>query len=111
MKIDKILDIGYITIIYFLFAFCVAFLFDHVMGIYDVEIQNVKSLFQLLIEIICHFWLLGLVCYYIRNLVENINFPLNYYLDLNHKRIKELNAGAIFTFVLFFYQSSLHSKM
>lgn len=123
MRSIKILDIGYITVIYVTFSIIFAFIVDNTIGKFDEKKESVKPLWLLTIELILAIWFYGVLIYVVRNLVALIPFPLDGYEGFEHKRVKELGSAMVFTFsfvvfcdyfknkLLFFYKSiSLKSK-
>ena len=107
----KILDIGYITVIYFTLGFLISVGISKLLGDFNAEVENKKSTLRLFLEIVGHIWLIGVLVYIARNVVELIPFPLNGVLGFEHKRVKELGNAAVFTFVLLFFQAQLRSKL
>lgn len=107
----KILDIGFITIIYVFIAFFSSVIIDNKLGIFNPKKEDKKSLFRLFMEISLHIYIIGVAIYIIRNIVELIPYPLNGYDGYDHSKLKELGGGVIFIFVFLFYQNYLREKM
>lgn len=107
----KVVDIGYIAVIYFCLAFFLSALYDKVLGKFDTLAADKKSTITLFAEVIVHIWCIGITVYIVRNLVELIPFPLNGVYGFEHKRVKELSNAAVFTFILLFFQKHLREKL
>jgi len=111
MRSIKILDIGYITVIYFSIGLGMAILVDKVMGKFDVEEAKKKPQWVILLQVLLHLWCYGVLVYVIRNLVELIPFPLNGYEGFQHKKVKELGSAATFGLVFLLFSSYLKDEI
>ena len=111
MRSIKILDIGYITVIYFVFAMVCCILIDKIMGKYDEEIDKNKKTWRLWIEAILYMWFIGVLVYIVRNIVELIPFPLDGYQGFQHMRVKELGNASVFVFIVMTYQFYLKGRL
>jgi hypothetical protein len=111
MRSIKIIDIGYIAVIYMAFSFFFAFLTDKIMGKFDEKKETAKPKWQLTLEVIIAVWAYGVLIYIVRNLVEVIPFPLDGYQGFEHKRVKELGSAIIFSFTYLLFSSYLKSKL
>jgi hypothetical protein len=107
----KLLDIGYITVLYFLLALLVSLVIDKAIVKPDVYKYENKSTSLLLFEVICQVWLFGVFAYFAHNLVEKIPFPLHGVMGFNHLRVKELASTNIFFVVLLTSQTEFISKV
>lgn len=107
----KIIDIGFITILYFILGFVMSIWFNRVYEKYVDLINDYKSNLRLAIELLIHIWLLGVTVYIARNLVEKIPSPLDNLYGFSHKRVKELHSATVFTLVFFFSQTYMREKM
>lgn len=103
MRFIKIIDIGYINVLYVFLSLAFAKLTDYIMGKFDSKNEMKKGKVRLTIEFILSLWIYGVIIYISRNLIELIPFPLDGYEGFNHRRVKELGSASafIFTFVLF----------
>ncbi len=107
----KILDIGYITIIYFYIGFFLSNWIDQQIGEFDPEAQQSKSTGRLLSECILHVYMIAVLTYLIRNIVPLIPFPLDGIYGYSHSKVKELTSAAVFVFVFYYYQSNLRKRL
>ena len=107
----KIIDIGYITIIYFVTAVILAKLFGKLYGKFDEKKEDKKTFLLRTLELAGMMWIIGVVTYIVKNVVELIPFPLDGVYGFNHMLMKELKMGAVFTFVFLFFEDHFKSKL
>ena len=107
----KVLDIGYITVIYFILGIGFAKLFDKLYGKFDKKQEDSKSFIQQTLELIGIMWISGVVIYIIKNLVELIPSPVNGIYGFEHQRVKELKNATVFIFVFLFFQTYFKDKL
>jgi sugar phosphate permease len=119
MRLIKIFDIGYIAVLYILFAIILSLLVDRTIGKFDEEEESKKSFLHISIEMLLTVWFYGVIIYIVRNIVALIPYPLDGYHGFNHMKVKELGSASLFTFtfilfcdyfkrkVLFFYDRFL----
>lgn len=106
MRSLKLLDIGYIAVLYFIAAAVMTILFDRLWGEWSQEQESQKSTFRIGIELIGMVWLFGVTTYIVRHLVEQIPSPVsliqlsNPDLKFDHKKVKELSNASVFTLIL-----------
>jgi hypothetical protein len=111
MRSIKILDIGYITVIYVAFSMTMARLTDKALGKFDPKAETKKSVTQITLEMLLSLWLYGVMIYVVRNLAELIPFPLNGFQGFDHFRVKELKNATIFTFTFLMFCSFFKEKV
>jgi hypothetical protein len=111
MRSIKIIDIGYITVLYISLSLVCAIAVDKVMGEFDEKIEAKKPLWRLTLEFILTIWLYGVLIYVVRNLIELVPFPLDGYQGFSHKRVKELGSAMVFTFTFVLFSKHLKSKL
>jgi hypothetical protein len=111
LRTVKIMDIGFVTAIYFLLGTFLAKLFDTLCGDFDEEKEHKKSLVLQTVEIIGMMWLYGIIIYFIRNLVELIPFPFDGLYGFNHRQLKELQNAGVFTFIFLYSQQYFKDKL
>jgi hypothetical protein len=110
-RLTKIADIGFITVVYFMLGFVIGLAVDGVMGPFDPDEAGRKSVARLLLEMMLHAYLLGVIIYVVRNLVERIPSPLDGIGGFEHGKVKELGNAFVFGLVLFWNQKNLVDKM
>lgn len=107
----KILDIGYITVIYVMLGIILARLCDKYLGNFDEKKANKKPIFQHIIELTLLLWLIGVIIYIVRNLVPLIPFPLDGYYGFKHLKVKELTSATFFTISFMYFQVYYQNKI
>ena len=77
-RMVKVFNIGYVAVLYICLGFLVGCTLNYVLPRHDAAKKKrpTKPLCRLLVEIIAHFWLVSLVVYAVRKLVERIPSPL-----------------------------------
>lgn len=112
MRFIKMLDIGYITVVYFIMAVIVGKIFNYVFGNYNPISDTKKSTLMIGIELCGLIWLMGISTYIIRNIVsELIPSPFENFHDFHHKRVKELGSASVYTLILYQSISSFRGKL
>lgn len=117
----KLTAIGYVTFIYFALGMLIAKLFDSIYGEFDSSVYETKiaedikhaesrSLIFLGIEIALHISFVGILFYFMRNIVERIPFPLEGFGGYQHHRLKELEGGIVLEFAGVYFQKNLMKK-
>ncbi len=108
----KIAGIGYVTTIYFIAGIALAKLFDAIYGKFDKKEheQGGRSLFSLGAEIVFHMFLISVMIYILRNIVERIPYPLEGVGGYQHSRLKELGSAPILSVVTVLFQKNFKDK-
>ena len=107
----KLLDIGLVTIYFFVFGLAAAKGFDAIMGDFKEENFNKVPLWRLFLEIVVQLFALGIIAYILRNVVKLIPFPLDGVAGFHHDRLKELDGGEVMALVLILFQRNLIDKV
>ena len=107
----KIIDIGMVTMYYFIIGIAVSWATDSWLGKFDDAHFDKISTVRLFFEIVLHIFIIGVIAYLIRNLIEYIPFPLDGVGGFEHRRLKEIEGGIILPFVLIFFQKNLNDKV
>ena len=110
-RVVKMLDISYITVIYFFIGFTLARFLDSHVTKFDEKEESKKSIQQITLECILFICLNAVLLYICRNLVELIPSPFNGLYGLDHRRVKELTVAPTLSFALLFYQTHLQNKL
>ena len=111
LRTVKIIDIGYVTAIYFLIGIFTAKIFDSLYGKYDKEKEKKKSLLQHTLEIVGMMWLFGVIIYIVRNLVELIPSPFDGLFGFKHGLLGEMKNASVYTFIFLYFQSYFNDKI
>ena len=107
----KMIDIGYITIIYFFVGIFLAKMCDNYLGKFDEKKEEKKTLLKKTLEIIGLLWFYGVVIYIVRNLVEVIPSPVNGIGGFDHLLVKELKNATVFTLIFLSFQNHFQEKI
>lgn len=107
----KLVDIGFLTVIYFALGILMAKSIDALYGKFDEETEKRKSILQITLELMFLMWVLGVVVYIVRNLVELIPFPLDNISGFDHLQLKELKAATVFVFILLHFTHHFRQKL
>jgi len=110
-RIIKILDIGYITTIYFVIAIFISKITDKIFGEFDENKEKKKSKFRILLELIGVFWLYIVIIYIVKNLVELLPSPFDGINGFQHMLVKELKTGFPFFFIFLYLQRQFLDKL
>jgi hypothetical protein len=96
----KVLDIGYITVLYFIIGVLFTRVFDYLFGKYDKLTDKNKHIIYIGLELIVMIWVIGIATYIVRNIVEIIPSPFDGINGLVHKNIKELCGAGVFSLIV-----------
>ena len=107
----KIMDIGYMVILYFIFGILLSKITDVLFGGYSEEETHAKSTLRLIIETITIVWFTIVVFYVARNIMEVIPSPFNGLYGYEHSRLKEVTNGMILAFTYIYFQNELRNKL
>lgn len=106
----KMLDIGLITILYFSLGYIISWLINKIYYKFDPKDNYNKGI--LFLEVCGQIFVIGIIIYIIRNLVQLIPFPLEGIYGYKHSLVKELNSGGIaLAFGVFYAQENIKEKM
>ena len=110
-RVIKIIDIAYITVLFFIFAYILGgYINSFFKYIYGIDYEK-KSNFILSLEILSQIIVIGIASYIGRNLIEYIPFPLDGIDGFNHKRMKELTSGSFIVVFLIMFQYDMQDKI
>ena len=109
----KLLDIGYVTALFFLAGYYTAQYSEKVFRNFLGEPSTFtsKSNTRLLMEILLQIAIIGMMSYILRNLVEKIPYPLNGMKGYDHLKLKELAGPGVITFFLVVFSFDLQQKI
>ena len=110
-RIIKIIDISYIIILYFLFAYIIGIysnlFFEKIFGNEYEKKHEIVIIFEVIIQFIS----IGLLSYVGRNLIQYIPFPLDNVFGFKHNLVQELISGSFLTIFLIMFQYSIQNKI
>lgn len=107
----KILDIGYITAIYFTLGLVCATIVDNYLGKFDEKKEKRKTLLRSTVELLLHLWLIGIVTYLVRNIIPMIPFPLEGIYGFQHIRVKEVSSASMFSVAFLLFQKYYQAQV
>jgi hypothetical protein len=106
----KMLDIGILTVIYFTLGYLLSWSINKLY--YPFDINETHSKILIFLEICTQIFVIGVLIYIIRNIVQIIPFPLEGIYGYQHSRVKELNSGGIaISFGVFYAQENIKEKL
>jgi len=103
IRFIKIIDIAYISIIYFVAAYYLAGIVDTIFVKLFGKDYKKKSKNALLLESIAQIVTIGIIAYIVRNIISLIPFPLEGSYGYKHLLLKELTESSGFFAVFFIY--------
>jgi len=108
----KILDIVYVSVIYFILAYFFAGLMDSFFVKLFGKDYTKRHKYQLIGECLIQVIAVAIISYLVRNLVSLIPFPLDGVYGFNHKWLKELSeSGGFFSVFFIIFQYNLQEKL
>lgn len=111
IRLNKMIDIGFITTIYFIMGAIVANIITGFQTKFDSKESDKNTLLKNIFSLVILIWTNGVLIYFARNIIELIPYPFDNYFGFHHKKVKELGAATAFTFVLLYYQPNLNNMM
>jgi hypothetical protein len=111
IRTNKMIDIGYITTIYFILGAIVANMITKFQTEFNNKEEDKRTVIKCSLSLILLIWINGVLIYFARNLVELIPYPFDNFFGFHHKKVKELGGATAFTFVLLYYQPNLNKMM
>jgi len=106
----KMLDIGILTILYFTLGYIVSWLTNKIYYNFDPNTAPMK--FLLFLEVCGQVFVIGILVYILRNLINLIPFPLEGIYGYQHSKVRELYSGGIaIAFGVFYAQENIKEKL
>ena len=110
-RIAKIIDIGYVSMLYIMLAILTSYVFDSFLGKFNKEEEDKKSTVRIIAELLGFFWAYGIIIYVTRNIVKLIPFPLDNMGGYVHYSLKDLHSAGMFTVVFFYFQTNMKARL
>jgi hypothetical protein len=107
----QVLDIGYITVLYFTLGYFVSIFMNKIVGPFDEKKADQKSMGRIFLEVLAHVYVIGLIIYYLRKLVVEIPSPFQGINGFDHNRVPELKSSFVLSFIVLYYQRNLKYKL
>jgi hypothetical protein len=117
MRSIKMLDIGYLSVIGFMTGFGISNMIDSYLtslypkGYFDPNEADKKSIWNIFLQVCIHLWILGIIIYIYRNIIERVPTPFSFVKGYNPIKVKERVFPAIFIMGLYFSQNNLNDKL
>ena len=111
LRLAKIADIGYITILHFLSGFSIACVLNKNTKPFNQKEESKKPIYHIILYVIWYLWITGIIIYILKNIIEHIPSPFEGLFGLRHYRVKELSDAPILAFVLLYYQTHLTQRL
>lgn len=111
MRSLKIIDICYITIIYFIIGFISSRYINSFYKMIQPDFEKTPK-WILFLQVCGQLMVIAILVYIIRNIVALIPFPFEGFYGFQHFRVKELYSGGVaLGFGIFYGQTDLKDKM
>jgi uncharacterized membrane protein HdeD (DUF308 family) len=107
----KFADIFLLSAYYVVAALLISAGIDAVIGKFDKHVDEQKSTVRLFVEAILYVFVLLIIFYIVRNIIERIPFPFEGWFGFQHSRVKERTGDVIFVFILFYFQNYFTEKL
>lgn len=107
----QVLDIGYITVLYFTLGYFVSIFMNKIVGPFDEKKADQRSMGRIFLEVLAHVYVIGLIIYYLRKLVSKIPSPFQGIDGFDHSRVPELRSSFVLSFIVLYYQRNLKYKL
>ena len=111
-RLVKVMDMGYMTVIYFILSVISLYLIYLIFGKYNPKADEKKSSLQLSAETVGLIWSTSIIFYIIRNLIgDNLPSPFHKLAGYDHFKLKEATSGAVFVYIFMQFFAPLKEKM
>jgi hypothetical protein len=114
IRIIKISDIFFITFLYGIFGMMAALTLDKYVFKYisfQEKENKYKTFLVLFSEILLSLTIIGIVAYFLRNILQMVPFPLDGIYGFSHLRVNEVRSGAIIGTILMYFSKTLRAKI
>ena len=93
MSLKKIVNIGFLTVIYTVLAFFLSTITDKILGPWDLEKELKKPKWKRIVELIILLWIISVLLYIFYNVITIILFPFD------KSQVKYLYIYMIFSYL------------
>jgi H+/Cl- antiporter ClcA len=105
----KMLDVLFIIILGFIFGFFPSIYVDkQVTKMFKSKNEDAKPIYRVFLELVFELWLISIVLYIAKNIIELIPFPLDNVHGFEHKR---LDLTFWFVFIFMTYQVNFTKRV
>jgi len=111
LRTMKIMDIGFIALVYFMIGVFLAKKFDNYLGPFNKAKEDKKGKVRQILECVGLTWLFGVIIYIVKNMVELIPSPFDGIGGFDHMRVKELRNAPVFLFAFLTFQTHYMDKI
>jgi hypothetical protein len=88
IRLNKMIDIGFITTIYFIMGAIVANTITGFQNKFDSKESDKYTLIKNIFSLVILIWINGVLIYIARNVIEFIPYPFDNYFGFHHKKVK-----------------------
>ena len=96
-RLFKVLDIGYVSLLYCVMALVIGIPLNCVVPPFNARVVERQSTVSLFFEVILQFWLVYTINYAARKTIENIPSPFDGYYGFEHRLLKDLSSATMFS--------------
>lgn len=111
-RLAKVMDMGYITVVYAILSAVSLFTIKIAFGKYDEKEDQKKSSIHLFLEVLGLIWATAIFFYLIRNTVgDYLPSPFHGIAGYNHFKLKEFTSGSVFIYLFMQFFAPLKQKL
>lgn len=110
-RLIKIMDMGYMVILYFIFGIALSKMTDLLFKIDTREELKKRSTINIILETIVMIWANVIVFYIARNIMELIPSPFDGLYGYEHSRLKEVTNNAVLGLTYIYFQAGLLNNL
>jgi hypothetical protein len=107
----RLLDIGYMAVMYFALGLILAKMMDLFYGKIDAVAESLKSPSRKFTEVLGMVWLNGIVIYFMSNIAALVPFPFSGVYGYDHSKVRDFANSTVFTWAFLYYQNHFQAKV
>ena len=107
----KIMDIGYMVILYFVFGIILSKMTDVIFNVETPEELAKSSTTYIIAETLLMIWTNMILFYVARNVMELVPSPFDGLYGYDHSRLKEVTNTAVLGLTYLYFQSGLRNNL